>query len=92
VLGSAVAYAAGVIHLGSKRGSGLLGAACAAKGAGLHGGVRVEFRRRRGSGSVLGMGRSFSGGSWRLWCNRAARARWRRGCYAAEQSSGVARV
>ena len=32
MLGSAVAYTVGVIHLGSKRGSGLLGAACAAKG------------------------------------------------------------
>ena len=38
VLGLGVVSAACVIHLGSKRGSGLLGATCAVKGAGVRGG------------------------------------------------------
>ena len=46
VLGSGVVSAACVIHLGSKRGSGLLLAACAAKGAGLRGGARRRAARR----------------------------------------------
>ena len=78
VLGSGVVSAACVIHLGSKRGSGLLGAACAAKGAGLHGGVRVEFRRRRGSDR----GKRARG---RSWARGGAPAGVLGGCGAAER-------
>ena len=48
VLGSGVVSAACVIHLGSKRGSGLLGVTCAAKGAGVRGGD-IAGERCRGS-------------------------------------------
>jgi len=39
-LGSGMVYVSRVIHLGSKRGSGMLGAACTVVGAALHGGAR----------------------------------------------------
>jgi hypothetical protein len=53
--GSGMVYASRVIHLGSKRGSGMLGAACTVAGAALRGGTcrraRVQVALVSGPGA-----------------------------------------
>jgi hypothetical protein len=59
-------------------------------------GVRAKSRRRRGPGSgqqarrrSWGTGRSSNGGSWRLWCSRAALPRQRRGAVRRSKAGGA---
>ena len=55
-LGSGMVYVSRVIHLGSKRGSGMLGAACTVAPTALRGGSRRHMRVQVALGSGPGAG------------------------------------